>query len=61
MLRRPRAGDTEEDLLAFQADFLAAGERPAARVGEKRHHQQGLHKDVVKLKDEGTCSSRDAV
>ena len=54
MIRRPRAGDTEEDLLAFQEEFLASGTRSSARVatstaarpGEKRTQ---ANRDVVNL------------
>ena len=66
MLKRPTAADTEEDLLAFQQNFLSSGGRPAAsvaavpRAGEKRKQlQQGEHledkgRDVVQLQAEGT-------
>ena len=65
MLRRPRATDTEEDLLVFQESFLASGGKPAvsvvssssgttAKAGEKR--RQGStqpEKDVVHMQTEG--------
>ena len=66
MLKRPTAADTEEDLLAFQQNFLSSGGRPAAsvaavpRAGEKRkqlqqdEHLEDKGRDVVQLQAEGT-------
>lgn len=39
MLQRPKATDTEEDLLALQESFLASGHRPAASVVSSAHAQ----------------------
>lgn len=68
MIRRPKATETEEDLLVFQDKFLSAGEKPSvsvskAQVGSKRV-QQGessrsedrQERDVVNLQVEGTLS-----
>lgn len=56
MIRRPKATDTEEDLLSLQESFLASGELPSAslhrvskpgagrarvQVGEKRREHAG--------------------
>ena len=69
MMRRPKAGDTEEDLLRMQEEFLAKeGASSAASLtskGDKRKnvaadadvgHRQGLkiEKDVVQLAGTGT-------
>ena len=35
MLRRPKPGDTEEDLLRYQEEFLASQSAPAASVTRK--------------------------
>lgn len=53
MLRRPKAEDTESDLLAFQERFLASGEKPsvplaAESVGGKRK-QRPDERDMVQL------------
>ena len=59
MLKRPKATDTEEDLLTLQESFLSSGSKPSAsmvsRVGEKRRQQleeEGAgsrERDVVQL------------
>ena len=36
MIRRPKATDTEEDLLSLQESFLASGELPSASLHSKR-------------------------
>ena len=72
MIRRPKATDTEDDLLAFQEKFLSSGEKPSAsvdaqrkvKVGSKRLQQasQGTTetlsqaRDVVDLQMEGYFS-----
>lgn len=53
MLRRPRAGETEQDLLDFQEKFLASREKAsvslvAKPVGVKRK-QRTDERDVVSL------------
>lgn len=53
MLRRPKVGDTESDLLALQERFLVSGEKPsvslaAESVGGKRK-QRPDERDVVQL------------
>lgn len=55
MNSRPKATDTEEDLLAFQSRFLTSGERPAASLKRKVQEQSSSKdaKDVVRLGDEG--------
>ena len=66
MLRRPKATDTEEDLLAFQEKFMSSGESPSAsvkagdkiRAGSKRdtkHYSEDAvqSRDVVDIKLEG--------
>ena len=45
MSHRPRAGETEEDLLAFQESFLRSREAPSATLGVKRRPER----DVVRL------------
>ena len=60
MLRRPKPGDTEEDLLRYQEEFLASKSSPAATVTKKRKPQDDkkntgttkvqTQKDVVNLK-----------
>lgn len=56
MAIRPKATDTEEDLLAFQSTFLSSGERPAASLKRKAAGEsssmEGV-RDVVRLSDEG--------
>ena len=62
MLRRPKASDTEEDLLSLQESFLASGELPSAaffgsrqaptakkkvQVGEKRRDHGGEEEMTV--------------
>ena len=54
MLRRPKVGETEQDLLALQEHFLASGEKSAVSlsgelegVGSKR--KQRPERDVVQL------------
>lgn len=58
MLKRPKATDTEEDLLALQESFLSSRSKPSAsvvsRAGEKRRQQgeEGAgsrERDVVQL------------
>ena len=65
MIRRPKATDTEEDLLAFQGSFLSSGSKPSASLkvvaGEKRkkhqtftcHQTEEETRDVVRLENEG--------
>ena len=53
MLRRPKAGETEQDLLDFEERFLASGEKPSVSlagdgVGSKRKQAPG-ERDVVQL------------
>lgn len=62
MAGRPKRGDTEDDLLKFQAQFIASDSKPAATVvrakkdedrqtcvtGEKRPESH-LQRDVVDL------------
>lgn len=50
---RPKATDTEDDLLALQSGFLSSGEGPSASVKGKVLDQPPDAKDVVKLSDEG--------
>ena len=45
MLRRPKATDTEEDLLAFQDKFLTTGEKPCASI--KTDHEKSERKVQV--------------
>ena len=73
MIRRPQAGDTEEDLLSLQESFLASGELPSAaflgskqapppkkkvQVGEKRRDHGGEEEMAV---DEAVLQERDVV
>lgn len=62
-LKRPKAGETQEDLLRQQEEFLAQGGKPAAIVVEKGDKRRkdvdpkaersftfaSVKKDVVKL------------
>ena len=57
MIKRPKPGETEEDLLEFQRQFLAGQAEPSARVvvkpGEKRKPPSAdsrHERDVVQLK-----------
>ena len=72
MIRRPKATDTEEDLLAFQEKFISSGEKPSAsvdaqrkvKVGSKRVQQASQDttetvsqaRDVIDLQMEGYFS-----
>lgn len=53
--KRPKATDTEDDLLELQKQFLTSGERPSASLkvfsGERTGVEQS--RDVVSLKKEG--------
>ena len=64
MIRRPKPGDEEEDLLSFQNEFLASSTTPAASVirqSGKRSpsqpdcHSRGVLKDVVILDAGDLC------
>ena len=58
MLKRPKPGETEEDLLRFQEEFLASQAAPAAKL-IKRDHKQ---KPNTKVSDaEKSDSRRDVV
>ena len=46
MLRRPKPGDTEEDLLLYQEKFLASKSSPAATVTKKRKPQDDEKKSA---------------
>ena len=46
MLRRPKPGDTEEDLLRYQEEFLASKSSPAATVTKKRKPQDDESKNT---------------
>ena len=55
MLRRPKASDSESDLLAFQEQFLASKEKPAVSlVGGREGKRRELsgERDVVQLEGE---------
>lgn len=60
MIRRPKAGDTEQDLLAFQERFLASRGSPSASIvggskaGDKRPIARTVDRDVVRLRTSGT-------
>ena len=58
MFKRPSKDDTEEDLLRFQAEFLASKTAPAVSVlkkpekrksDEEKTKQQHTERDVVSL------------
>ena len=53
MLRRPKAEDTESDLLGFQERFLASGERPSVSLAGQsvvgKRKQRSDERDVVQL------------
>ena len=57
MLKRPQAGDTEEDLLEFQRQFLEEKTKPSAsvlsKVGDKRKTDtlEGAHSDGTGKRD----------
>lgn len=55
MLQRPKASDSESDLLAFQEQFLASKEKPAVSLvggrGGKRKELPG-ERDIVQLEGE---------
>ena len=48
MLKRPKPGEDEDDLLEFQKQFLAQKEKPSANVVKETGDNQGK-RDVVKL------------
>lgn len=61
MIRRPKVGDTEQDLLAFQERFLVSRGSPSASVvggskaGDKRPPiTRSVDRDVVRLRTSGT-------
>ena len=62
MNRRPKPGEDEEDLLAYQDEFLSSGSSPSAKLvrpGGKRTVEDGhqtAERDVVRL-DPGLISS----
>ena len=74
MIRRPKATDTEEDLLSLQESFLASGELPSAslhgvskpgsgrgarvQVGEKRREHAGGGEE---WRDRPLAAGRDVV
>lgn len=58
--RRPKAADTEDDLIQLQSSFLSSGERPAAsfkvlkrKVEDGEPRGVGV-KDVVRIDVEGS-------
>ena len=61
MLRRPRAGETEQDLLAFQESFISSGEQPAVSLaggdgaGNKRKKRIESDRDIVELGGRAIC------
>ena len=56
MFGRPRAGETEEDLLSFQESFLSSGESPSASLAGKKR-QGPVERDVVQLGGVALCNS----
>lgn len=58
MNSRPKATDTQDDLLAMQSSFFSSGERPSVSVKRKVQDPSAGSsvgaKDVVRLSDEGT-------
>lgn len=62
MNRRPKPGEDEEDLLAYQDEFLSSGSSPSARLvrpGGKRtveDEHQTAGRDIVRL-DPGLISA----
>ena len=57
--RRPKAADTEDDLMQAQSSFLSSGERPAASFKRKMEDEpRGVAsvgaKDVVRIDIEGS-------
>lgn len=58
-MSKPKASETEQDLLELQKKFLSSGERPAASLGlagSKRKLTHGnadaaIPKDIVTLKE----------
>lgn len=67
MLKRPTSGDTEEDLLKFQEDFLKNPPKSSASLIKhqgKRHlddqqHSQDVDKDIVQM--EGLCKDNNNI
>ena len=54
MIRRPKATDTEEDLLALQESFLASGSEPAASIADRvKTGEKRGGRDVVQMTLEG--------
>ena len=56
MFGRPRARETEEDLLSFQESFLSSGESPSASLAGKKR-QGPVERDVVQLGGVALCNS----
>ena len=62
MIRRPKPGEDEDDLLTYQDEFLRSGSSPSAKLirpGGKRTAEDGPHtsgRDVVSL-DPGQISA----
>lgn len=60
--RRPKAADTEDDLMQFQSSFLTSGERPAASLKVLKRKVEDVPrgvtgvgaKDVVRIDVEGS-------
>ncbi|XP_006643123.2 RNA polymerase II-associated protein 1 [Lepisosteus oculatus] len=60
MLGRPKPGDSEEDLLRYQRQFLALGAEPAVRVGHRPDKRRGPPGAGVKSPETG-ATPRDIV
>ncbi len=62
MLRRPKATDTEDDLLASQEKFLSSGESPSASVNAGSSKiKAGSKRDQRQYANEESAQSRDVV
>lgn len=53
--RRPKANETEDDILRFQQEFLASGSKPSATVIKKRAAPSPEVRDVVRDVVEMDC------
>lgn len=59
MIPRPKPGESEDDLLKFQQEFLAKQEKSAVSVVKKpdkrKTTQSSVDKDVVNLEGKKSC------
>ena len=59
MLQRPKRGETEDDILLQQREFLASRSQAAARQGT--HYHAGEKLTLSGTREDTSCKSRDVV